>query len=125
MKIGTMSQQKRPDKMKRPRFLNCEEVPRQIVSSAMTQVLSDRRRSTSADGVTASSFHSRKLSELGQANRCSRFAMRSEALCVAPRRPQGDRYGNSADPVAASLCEAKHCILCCAALPSHVIRGAS
>src|SRR5438477_12931773 len=98
MKIGTMSQQKRPDKMKRPRFLNCEEVPRQIVSSAMTQVLSDRRRSTSADGVTASFFDSRRLSELREANRsdvlrlqkpcrpCSRFAMRSEALHVAPRR---------------------------------------
>src|SRR5436189_5712173 len=53
MKIGTMSQQKRPDKMKRPRFLSCEEVPRQIVSSAMAQVSSDRRRSTRADGVAA------------------------------------------------------------------------
>src|SRR5437588_141369 len=48
MKIGTMSQQNRPDKMKRPRFFNCEEVPRQIVSSAMAQVLSESRCSTSA-----------------------------------------------------------------------------
>jgi len=43
-----MSQQNSPDKMKRPRFFICDEVPRQIVSSAMAQVLSEWRQSTRA-----------------------------------------------------------------------------
>src|SRR5262245_48786575 len=48
MKIGTISQQKRPHRMKVPRYLSCEEVPRQIVSSAIPQFLSECRQSTSA-----------------------------------------------------------------------------
>src|SRR6478735_2962797 len=54
MKIGTMSQQNNPHKIKRPRFFNCEEVPRQIVSSAMAPVLSEWRRSTSPGPAAAS-----------------------------------------------------------------------
>src|ERR1051325_3520242 len=57
MKIGTINQQKRPDKMKRPRFLTCEEVPLQIVSSAMAQVLSDCERRASIE-TSSSSFSS-------------------------------------------------------------------
>jgi hypothetical protein len=48
MKIGTMSQQKSPHKMKTPKFFSCEEGPRQIVSSLMAPVLSEWRFSTSS-----------------------------------------------------------------------------
>ena len=47
MKIGTMSQQKRKQRMKQPRFFSCEAVPRQIVSSAMGLVVSNRQPDTS------------------------------------------------------------------------------
>jgi len=46
IKIGTISQQKRKQRMKQPRFFSCDAAPRQIVSSAMGSVLSNRRRST-------------------------------------------------------------------------------
>jgi hypothetical protein len=46
MKIGTISQQNRKQRMKQPRFFSCDADPRQIVSSAMLFVLSNRRRST-------------------------------------------------------------------------------
>ena len=48
MKIGTISQQNRPHRMKVPKYLSCDEVPRQIVSSAMIRLLSEWRQSTSA-----------------------------------------------------------------------------
>src|SRR5207248_1197571 len=93
MKIGTMSQQKRPDKMKRPRFLNCEEVPRQIVSSAMAQVLSHWRRSTSADGVAASSFQSRKLPALSYWTHVLHPLSRYGKVCHSePRRRRGTSH---------------------------------
>jgi hypothetical protein len=53
MKIGTMSQQKRPQRMKSPRFFNWDAVPRQMISSAITQVLPDSLRITSFAVVAA------------------------------------------------------------------------
>ena len=42
MKIGTMSQQNKTQRMKQPRFFSCDAAPRQIISSAMRPVLSNR-----------------------------------------------------------------------------------
>ena len=55
MKIGTISQQNRPHRMKVPKYLSCDEVPRQIVSSAMIRLLSEWRPSTSVSQRLAAS----------------------------------------------------------------------